>query len=46
MNQNRPYWMSLESTEPRPEGRVTLIEDGRDIIVKISKPYLEFTRSD
>src|SRR5215207_5338898 len=24
------------------DGRVTLIEDGRDIIVKISKPYLAF----
>src|SRR5213593_281345 len=24
------------------DGRVTLIQDGRDIIVKISKPYLEF----
>jgi hypothetical protein len=24
------------------DGRVTLIEDGRDVIVKISKPYLAF----
>lgn len=24
------------------EGRVTLIEDRRDIIVKISRPYLQF----
>src|SRR5215471_1245560 len=24
------------------DGRVTLEEDGRDVIVKISKPYLEF----
>lgn len=24
------------------EGRVTLVEDGRDIIVKISQPYLQF----
>jgi hypothetical protein len=28
------------------EGRVTLIEDGRDVIVKISKPYLEFPVAD
>ena len=32
--------------DPDREGRVPLLEDGRDIIVKISKPYLEFTRSD
>lgn len=25
------------------EGRVTLVEDNRDIIVKISKPYLQFS---
>ena len=25
------------------EGRVTLIEDNRDIIVKISRPYLQFS---
>jgi hypothetical protein len=25
------------------DGRATLIEDGRDIIIKISKPYLEFS---
>ena len=25
------------------EGRVTVIEDGRDIIVKISRPYLQFS---
>jgi hypothetical protein len=24
------------------DGRVTLMEDGRDVIVKISRPYLEF----
>jgi hypothetical protein len=28
------------------EGRVTLAEGGRDIIVKISKPYLEWSVSD
>ncbi len=28
------------------EGRVTLIEDGRDIIVKMSKPYVEFAIAD
>src|SRR5262249_36364625 len=28
------------------DGRVTLEEDGRDIIVKISKPYLEFAHTD
>lgn len=28
------------------EGRVTLDEDSRDIIVKISKPYLQFTIAD
>lgn len=34
----------------RPErdtdGRVTLAEDGRDIIVKISRPYLQFSIAD
>ncbi len=25
------------------EGRVTLVEDGRDLIVKISRPYLEYS---
>ena len=28
------------------EGRVTLVEDGRDIIAKISRPYLQFTIAD
>jgi len=28
------------------DGRVTLEEDGRDVIVKISKPYLEFAHMD
>ena len=28
------------------DGRVTLEEDGRDVIVKISKPYLEFAHLD
>jgi hypothetical protein len=28
------------------DGRVTLEEDGRDIIVRISKPYLEFAHTD
>jgi len=28
------------------EGRVTLEEDARDIIVKISRPYLQFTIAD
>jgi Tfp pilus assembly protein PilV len=28
------------------DGRVTLIEDGRDVIVKISRPYLAFAVSD
>jgi hypothetical protein len=28
------------------EGRVTLIEDGRDVIVKISSPYLRFSTMD
>jgi hypothetical protein len=27
-------------------GRVTLVEDGRDIIIKMSKPYLEFSIMD
>ena len=27
-------------------GRVTLIEDGQDIILKISKPYLQFSNFD
>jgi hypothetical protein len=29
-----------------PDGRVTLIEDGRDIIIKISRPYLQFSAMD
>jgi hypothetical protein len=28
------------------EGRVTLVEDNRDVIVKISKPYLRFSTMD
>jgi hypothetical protein len=28
------------------DGRVTLDEDGRDLILKISKPYLEFSIRD
>lgn len=28
------------------EGRVTLVEDGRDVIVRISKPYLDFAVMD
>ena len=28
------------------DGRVTLVEDDRDIIVKMSQPYLQFTISD
>ena len=28
------------------DGRVTLMEDGRDVIVKISKPYLAFSVMD
>jgi hypothetical protein len=28
------------------EGRVTLVEDDRDVIVKISKPYLQFSIMD
>jgi hypothetical protein len=27
-------------------GRVTLVEDGRDLISKISKPYLQFKIAD
>ena len=27
-------------------GRVTLVEDGQDIIQKISRPYLQFTIAD
>jgi hypothetical protein len=26
-----------------PEGRVTLEEDGRDVVLKISRPYLQFS---
>jgi len=28
------------------DGRVTLVEDARDIIVRISRPYLQFTIAD
>jgi len=28
------------------DGRVTLVEDSRDIIVKISRPYLQFAIGD
>jgi hypothetical protein len=28
------------------DGRVTLLEDSRDIIVKISQPYLQFSIAD
>ena len=28
------------------EGRVTLIEDNRDVIVKVSRPYLQFSTMD
>ena len=28
------------------EGRVTLVEDNRDVIVKVSKPYLQFSIMD
>ncbi|HEV1994615.1 MAG TPA: hypothetical protein VGR03_09810 [Candidatus Acidoferrum sp.] len=28
------------------EGRVTLVEDNRDVIVKVSRPYLQFSTMD
>jgi hypothetical protein len=28
------------------EGRVTLVEDDRDVIVKVSRPYLQFSIMD
>jgi hypothetical protein len=28
------------------EGRVTLVEDNRDVIAKISRPYLQFSTTD
>ncbi len=28
------------------DGRVTLVEDSRDIIVKVSRPYLQFSITD
>ncbi len=49
VSQNCPYFKVDVEFRPvgRPardaDGRVTLIEDGRDVIATISRPYLEFS---
>jgi hypothetical protein len=52
VSQDCPYFKVDVEFKPvgRPnygsEGQVTLVEDGRDIIVKISRPYLQFSIMD
>ncbi len=52
VSQECPYFKVDVEFEPvgRPsrneEGRVTLVEDNRDVIVKVSRPYLQFSIMD
>jgi hypothetical protein len=38
--------VEFESVDRDEEGRVTLVEDSRDIIVNVSRPYLQFAIAD
>ncbi len=39
-------FQAVDHPNRESDGRVTIIEDGRDVIVKISTPYLQFAIAD